>query len=237
MIKASDLIKQFEYALNNAWGYIWGTAGENWTAAKQAAIEKTTDADRAQARKYGSKWIGHTVADCSGLFKWAFKKLGGDMYHGSDTMYRKWCVNKGELRKGKRADGKQLLPGTALFVWNGTKYSHVGLYIGNNVVIEACSTIQGVITNKATATKWSHWGELKGVEYDKEPDPKPAKGYAKVTGKKVALRAEASTRASVIMRINTGEIVKMLDDPKLWDYVEYNGKRGWMMREFLEEGE
>ena len=165
MISTQALIKKFEGALNDDWGYIWGTAGELWTAEDQAKLEKTTDADRAQGRQYGSKWIGHHVADCSGLFTWAFRQLGGEMYHGSNTMYLKWCVDKGELKKGKRADGKQLKPGTAVFVWNGTNYSHVGLYIGNGQVIEAATTQKGVISGKVTATKWTHWGELKGVDY------------------------------------------------------------------------
>ena len=68
VISTQALIAKFEQALNEKWGYIWGTAGESWTAAKQKELEKTTDEDRAQGRKYGSKWIGHTVADCSGLF-------------------------------------------------------------------------------------------------------------------------------------------------------------------------
>lgn len=236
MIKSSDLIEKFKSALNNKWGYIWGTAGDKWTQAKQTAIEKTTDSNRAQARKYGSKWIGHYVADCSGLFHWAFAKLGGYMYHGSDTMYRKYCTNKGELKKGKRTDGKTLKAGTAVFVWNGTKYSHVGLFVGNNQVIEAASTQQGVISNTVTASKWTHWGELTGVSYENTPDPKPEKGYAIVTGKKVALRQDPSTRATVIMRIDTGETVKLEEAPKEWDYVSYKGKKGWMMREFLKEG-
>jgi len=166
MISTQALIKKFQEALDDHWGYIWGTAGELWTEADQKQLEKTTDSDRAQGRQYGSKWIGHHVADCSGLFYWAFKKLGGDMYHGSNTMYLKWCVDKGELKKGKRTDGKKLKPGTAVFVWNGSTYSHVGLFIGNDQVIEAANTIKGVITNKVTATKWSHWGELKGVSFD-----------------------------------------------------------------------
>ena len=165
MIKAQSLIALFRQALSEHWGYIWGTAGENWTAAKQKELEKTTDADRAQGRKYGSKWIGHTVADCSGLFSWAFKQLGGYMYHGSDTMYRKYCTGKGELKKGKRTDSSALKPGTAVFVWNGRKYSHVGLYIGDGTVIEAMGTVSGVTTTKVTAGKWTHWGELTGVDY------------------------------------------------------------------------
>ena len=165
MITTQALIEKFRQALEEKWGYIWGTAGVQWTAARQKELEKTTDSDRAQGRKYGSKWIGHKVADCSGLFSWAFKQLGGYMYHGSDTMYRKYCVSKGELNKGKRTDCATLKPGTAVFVWNGKKYSHVGLYIGDGIVIEAMGTINGVTTSKVSAGKWTHWGELVGVDY------------------------------------------------------------------------
>ena len=165
MITTQALIDKFRQALSENWGYIWGTAGEKWTAAKQKELEKTKDSDRAQGREYGSKWIGHTVADCSGLFSWAFKQLGGYMYHGSDTMYRKYCMNKGELRKGKRTDCGTLKPGTAVFVWNGKKYSHVGLFVGDGTVIEAMGTINGVTTTRVTAGKWTHWGELVGIDY------------------------------------------------------------------------
>ena len=165
MITVQALIDKFRQALSENWGYIWGTAGEKWTAAKQKELEKTKDSDRAQGREYGSKWIGHTVADCSGLFSWAFKQLGGYMYHESDTMYRKYCVNKGELRKGKRTDCGTLKPGTAVFVWNGKKYSHVGLFVGDGTVIEAMGTINGVTTTRVTAGKWTHWGELVGIDY------------------------------------------------------------------------
>ena len=239
VITTQALIELFQQALADEWGYIWGTAGEKWTAAKQAELERTTDPDRELSRKYGAKWIGHYVADCSGLFSWAFKQLGGYMYHGSDTMYRKYCTYHGELKKGKRADGATLKPGTAVFVWNGKKYSHVGLFVGNGLVIEAMGTINGVTTSKVTATKWTHWGELKGVDYSgtqPEPEPGPEPGYAIVTGKRVALREEPSKRATIIMRIDTGETVKLEPEPDEWDYVSYKGRKGWMMKEFLKEG-
>ena len=184
VISTSALIEKFKKALADKWGYIWGTAGEKWTAAKQANLEKTTDADRENSRKYGSKWIGHMVADCSGLFSWAFKQLGGYMYHGSDTMYRKYCTAKGELKSGKRTDGQGLKPGTAVFVWKDSKgkYTHVGLYIGGVMVIEAKGAQAGVTTSKITDSKWTNWGELKNVDYTgiapepaPEPEPTPVK--------------------------------------------------------------
>lgn len=171
VISTEALIAKFQYALDNNWGYIWGTAGVEWTAARQKQLEQTTDADRESGRKYGSKWIGHRVADCSGLFSWAFKQLGGYMYHGSNTIWDKYCVAKGALVKGKRDDGKELKPGTAIFTHNVKKGNrgHIGLYIGGGWVIEASGTINGVIKSKITISKWVEWGELKGVDYDNVP--------------------------------------------------------------------
>ena len=51
VISTEALIEKFKYALENDWGYIWGTAGVMWTKAKQEQLEKTTDADRESGRK------------------------------------------------------------------------------------------------------------------------------------------------------------------------------------------
>ncbi len=165
MIKAIKLSDYAKGALANHWGYIWGTSGVLWTAAKQKALEKTTDSDRANSRKYGSQWIGHMVADCSGLISGFFSRNKGKMVHGSDTMYRNWCQAKGTLRGGKRTDGKPLLPGTAVFNYDTVKgkYYHVGVFIGDGYVIEAMGAQHGVTTSKIT--RWGYWGELKGLDY------------------------------------------------------------------------
>ena len=233
MIKTDDLIGKFEHALDNDWGYIWGQAGDVWTQSKQNA------ATREQTVKYGQQWVGHHVADCSGLFSWAFKQLGGYMYHGSDTMFRKYTTENGTLKGGKRTDGRELLPGTAVFVWKekDQKYGHVGLYIGGEWVIEAASTQSGVIKTKVSNKKWTHWGQLKDVDYNGGDEPVP-EGYAIVTGKRVALRSAPTTQASVLTRVDTGKKVKLEDPPPSeWDYVSYQGKKGWMMKKFLKEGE
>ena len=230
-ISAKDLIAKFQYALDNAFGYIWGERGELWTQKKQNA------ATREQTVQYGQQWVGHRVADCSGLFWWAFKELGGYMYHGSNTMWDKYCTSKGKLKNGKRTDGQELKPGTAVFVYDEKtgKRSHVGLFVGNGDVIESAGTKQGVIKGKVSNSKWEEWGELKGCNYDGGDVPVP-EGYAIVTGKRVALRQDPSTKANIIMRINTGEQVKIEEPPaSQWEYVSYQGKEGYMMKEFLKE--
>lgn len=244
MINPGDLVAKFQYVLDlkPAAGYIWATAGETWTAARQAALEKTTDADRASGRKYGSKWIGHRVWDCSGMFSWAFNQLGGYMYHGSNTMWDKYCTSKGELKAGKRTDGKELKPGTAVFTYNKDKKKrgHVGLYIGDGWVIEAAGTQSGVIKSRVTLSKWVEWGELKGVNYSGKPEPEPQPtptptppaGKAVVTGKNVALREGPSTSTPVMVRIVTGATVDIATVSG-WTYVKYGSKYGFMMNQFI----
>lgn len=226
MIPADNLIAKFKYAYDNHWGYIINTAGILWTQTKQNAT--TSDA----AKKYGQQWVGRYVADCSGLFSWAFDQLGGYMYHGSNTMWNKYCTAQGKLRSGKRADGKTLKPGTAVFVLkNGSDRSHVGLYIGNGEVIEASSTQTGVIKSKISNSKWAEWGELKGVDYSAEI-PTSNVGSAVVNAVKVALRSGPSTNDSVLVRVDKGERVQVLGES--WTKVTYQGKTGYMMSKFLD---
>lgn len=114
-ISSSELIAQFQTALREGWGYIYGASGEIWTQAQQNA------ASREQTKKYGQKWVGHRVADCSGLFAWAFRQLGGYCYHGSNTMFRRYSSASGSLSAGKRIDGEPLKPGTAVYKFNAWK--------------------------------------------------------------------------------------------------------------------
>ena len=179
MIQAADLIAKFQYALDDNWGYIWGTAGVMWTQARQTAIEKTTDENRSMSRKYGSKWIGHYVADCSGLFVWAFAQFGVKMAHISSNIFISYCTkNKGKLTTALK---RTILPGSAVFTGETAgNHPHVGLYVGNDTVIEAKGTVAGVITSKLTDKKWTFYGELKDVQYDgvePSPDPEPSPGW------------------------------------------------------------
>ena len=249
-IKTADLIAKFQYALDNKWGYILNTWHTKWTQAlqtqkvnymenKYGSAWKTNDNAKKDssytAAMYGSRWIGRYVTDCSGLFYWAFKELGGYMYHGSNTMWNKYCVNKGKLVNGRRADGLELKPGTAVFVLkNGSDRSHVGLYIGNGTVIEASGTQVGVITTLITNKKWAEWGELKGVDYGAMSTPEVEKydKTATVNDVKVALRSAPSTKSTILLRVDKGATVQVEEEE--WTKVSYKGKQGYMMTKFLD---
>lgn len=157
-IKASALIDIFRQALEEEWGYIWGKSGQTWTQASQNA------ATRDMTVRYGQKWVGRRVADCSGLFVWAFKQLGGSIYHGSNTMWKKYTTVKGTL-----TGTMSIRPGTAVFtVGSDGVRGHVGLYVGGGICIEAKGTAYGVVTSQLS--RWDEWGELVGVEYDLTAD-------------------------------------------------------------------
>lgn len=159
MIDAGNLIALFRQTLDDKWGYIWGTSGQVWTEAKQRA------ATREMTIQYGRRWIGHCVADCSGMFVWAFKQLGASIYHGSNTIWNKYCSSKGKLSKGQRTDGQPIKPGTAVFLYRASDNNrhHIGLYVGDDTVIEAKGTMYGVVTSRLN--HWDEWGELKDVDY------------------------------------------------------------------------
>ncbi len=185
-VRAADLIQLFRKAREKRWGYIWGKRGQIWTQANQNA------ATRAQTVKWGQKWVGKHVADCSGLFVWAFRELGASIYHGSNTIWNKYCS-----RKGKIAAGVSLRPGTAVFQeTNGTR-THIGLYVGDGAVIEARGTRDGVI--QSSPSDWDEWGELKEVDYSEtaaEPVVIPRKTIQR--GSKGALVRELQERLNTL---------------------------------------
>lgn len=193
MVRATLIISDCEYALSVDGGYIWGKYGQTWTRKDQDNLvarmvklfgsDWQTDAaakddDYYMGAKYGSKWIGHRVWDCSGLVRWAMAQHSLSVAHGSNSIYDRYCSSKGTLTAGKRTDGKTLKPGSVVFTSNPStgKKPHIGVYIGDGFIIEAASTQKGVVKSKITDKnsngkyKWTYWGELKGLSYNEEDE-------------------------------------------------------------------
>ena len=170
MIKVSEIAALFLQAYRDRWGYIWGKYGQQWTKKNQEAMNKTTSAKYATARKYGARWIGHRVADCSGLLRWAMLQFDVKIQHSSNAIWKEYCKKQGKLMNGKRADGYAIRPGTAVFLCDksGNRH-HVGAYVGGKCV-EAKGTQWGVV--ESDLSRWDEWGELKEVDYSEYPDTK-----------------------------------------------------------------
>lgn len=248
MIASSKLIDLFKQAANERWGYIWGASGETWTQKDQ------NKATRDMTMKYGQQWVGKRVADCSGLFVWAFKELGESIYHGSNTIWRSHLSSKGTLSKDKRTDGKDLKPGTAVFQMkkdasqdDGEDQSHIGLYIGDGLVVEAWSTQKGVKYTKLADRDWEQWGELKKVDYGDVSNTGGNKMtetilyYAVVTasnGLPVNFRTAPANGASRVTRcpkIGTGTKVGIISSDGTWSKIRYGDHIGYMMDKFLKK--
>ena len=175
-IKAKDFAEIVEKAYNENWGYIWGTAGESWTEAKQKNLKAKYESDPQKysdyklGAQYGSKWIGHKVADCSGLVKWALNQLGlKGIYHGSNSQFNKNCFKTGRVVKGESIPvGALIFTGSAV-----GQHNHVGILTSPTCVTEAQGTIKGIVHTPLSNKKWTWWGLVNGVDYEDAPDVDP----------------------------------------------------------------
>ena len=168
-----------------------------------------------------------------------FETLGGTIAHGSNSIWDKYCANKGKLRNGERTDGQELQPGTAVFTEaEDGRHNHIGLYTGNGLVIEAQGTQAGVVTSLVTNKKWKAWGELKGVSYAEGGEKEMKKATVVLpsgaSGSTVNMRESASRSAKIVCQVPVGASVDVIQDKGEWCYIQYNGKTGYMMSNYLE---
>lgn len=119
------------------------------------------------AEKWKYEWgaARRGCVDCSGAFVYAFRQLGGSIYHGSNTIARKYVG----------AFQKTPAPGFAAFKWKKTdtaKYPdgrgdfyHIGLVDADGeFVLNAKGTKAGFCRDKADG--WHSFAPLLGVEYN-----------------------------------------------------------------------
>ena len=162
MISVNDFVNTAIIPYREGGGYIWGATGGTWTAEDQ---KKAT---REMTVKYGSRWIGKRVWDCSGLIYWIYRLYGMTITHGSNTMYKEFCSAKGKIKGGKKENGDPIKKGSAVFLYRSSDNNrhHVGVYIGDGQCVEAKGTINGVVMSDIS--HWHEWGELLGVDYSDE---------------------------------------------------------------------
>ncbi|MGN1402095.1 MAG: C40 family peptidase [Bacillus sp. (in: firmicutes)] len=122
-----------------------GLAGSMETQA--SANHRTKAANTAQKHvgvKY--KWGGTTVKgfDCSGLVQYSFRNAGKSLPRTAALMYTKGsAVSKSKLQKGD----------LVFFKTNGSKVSHVGIFVGNNKFVHSSSS-KGVTVTSMNNSYW-----------------------------------------------------------------------------------
>lgn len=221
-IPVQALYDNCEMMLRDQWGYIWGTAGIKWTEARQKATENE------MAQKYGSRWIGHMVADCSGVMVYIWRQYGLKIPHGSNSIKRQSMGKLSTIPK----------PGQgALKLRDGDDYYHIGIVAKDGQhVYEAKGTIFGFVVSDVK--EWDWFGNFNDVDYEEVPMP---------DGERVIYRAEVTTQSGplnmrsgngtefpIIGRLPKGEIVDvMVECPNGWMYIDDDGDQGYVDGRYL----
>lgn len=181
------------------------------------------------------------VVDCSGAFVWAFKQFEQSIYHGSNTIARKYI--SGNLRPASEAK-----PGWAVFkqCFDGeepTQYKsdglgdfyHIGLLDADGVsVLNAKGVASGFSSDPIG--KWQYAAPLKGVEYEEETQMNVLY-TALVNTQSDPLRVrEAPVTGRILGTVPKGGIVSVLKDGD-WPRVRYNELVGYASGEYLQRVE
>lgn len=181
MDKSGDVISRARSQVDRSC-YVWGAEGQdlNAMADPEAFVRKsetTGDAEtrarnvmRTMARyeKLKAKGIDPILCfDCSGFVYWALKPYA--LVTGRRTAAGYYSQTEHKTRGELRA-------GDLLFVWNGSKISHVGIYAGNDRAIHCKGRDVGVIEEGINKHGWNRYGKVKGM-YDDEPQPIPPGTY------------------------------------------------------------
>lgn len=240
-IPVSEMYVYLQQMLNEKWGYIYGTAGKLWTEKLQSS---TTN---EMAIKYGSKWIGHMVTDCSGVMVYIWKQFGLTIEHGSNAIARK--------RVGAMV--KKPKPGYAAFKWREKgepasyqdgkgDYYHIGIVgADGETVYESKGTATGFVTSAAST--WTYFAPFKDVEYKETNEVMPMEPYyVEVTGDNVRIRTGPGVNYSKIGAAYKGDILRVITDNGNWVYVvpietaprnveKSNLSAGYIYKQYTEE--
>ena len=178
MAKPDIVIKAAEACMD--WSYVWGAVGAECTPSKREYYMGRSaigEKDRENIKKAcqvlngsssvcnGCKWYPNNQKtlcnDCQGFVKNILSRVGVSMKGGGCTSM--WNDNSNWTEKGKIAD----IPNKVclVFINEGEKMSHVGIYIGNGQVIHCSKYVrQGPCPDKSWG--WSHYAIPAGLYGD-----------------------------------------------------------------------
>lgn len=129
--------------------------------------------------------------DCSGMFVRAFRRQGASIYHGSNTIFRKYLSRSGTI-----ASAADLRPGMAVFKWKSETparfsdgrgdFCHIGLVTSVSPLRIVHASTEGMaVKADSKIGKWRYWGWLKDVP---EGGTNPAGDSAVSTASRPTLR-------------------------------------------------
>ncbi len=162
-----DLVAYAKQAFENGWGYVWGTCGWVLTDGMfQSKLSQYPDGVGKHKDFIKENWLHVRTTDCVGLIK-GYGWLDADSLEvgyntngmpdlSADQMYQAATV-KGSMNTMPD------MPGLA--VWHK---GHIGVYVGNGLVIEAMGTKYGVVKTELAARNWTAWLKIPYINYESE---------------------------------------------------------------------
>ena len=191
-------------------------------------------------RMYQEHWVYEWGAaregcvDCSGAFVWAYKQFGASIYHGSNSIARKYCG----------AMGKEPHPGYAAFKWRAkdtAKYPdgkgdfyHIGLVAEDGAhVYEARGTKAGFVKSEAGA--WHSFAPLKDVQYDEGGQTmEPYHAVVSTSSGSLNMRSGPGLSYPVTFKLPKGTPVTVLIAYDTgWAFVDEDGTQGYVSLKYL----
>ena len=202
-------------------GYVYGSKGERCTPSLRESCAAANPSQKKNILEVSAKWdYNYNVWDCSGIMRGAWQKLSGKKSGGATSIYRDWCTRKGPIETMPEVPGVLVFHGK-VDAKGKPDMSHVGVYIGNGMVVDARGSREGVLygTKESYKGKWSHWAMPDDVDYEntqpQEPEPEqPAlwTGHVKTkTGNGISLWTDA-TKDKRVCTVPEGAEVDVLED-------------------------
>ena len=212
--------------------YVWGAQGEKDITEAWIRKKETSDTNAKRAISLWKKRIAQGMEniaayDCSGLIM---------RFLIDEGLYKSDMSSRGLYSAAQKLDRPaELMPGDLVFRHNGERIHHVGVFVGNGMVIESKGRDDGVVLRLMDASGkfyWNRYGRL-GVITDDESRPEPEipcypDMYYYSGATYVNLRTEPN--GEIIGRVNRGDKVLVLADRDGWAEVikkENRYLRGW----------
>lgn len=214
--------------------YVWGAKGQimsamgdlpGWLNERETADSTNSKAQNiARVMAMYSKLISKGITeirgfDCSGFVYYVYHKLGLMSSRLSAASYYNKCtrINRADLRAGD-----------LVFVHNGSKISHIGIYIGSDRVVHCKGRDVGVVEEKITAHGWNRYGRWAGV-YDATGSADGA-AYVLTLGA-LNVRTGSGKSYAVLGIVKRGAKLQYIDTDTVgerWYKVQYCGGIGYI---------
>lgn len=166
-----DLAIYARQALENNWGYVWGTYGSVLTQSLfDYKLRQYPDGVGNHEEYIREHWLGRRTTDCIGLIKgygWLDPEsliikyaTNGMPDYGANQMYQ------AAKDAGSECGSIDTMPDVVgLILWmNG----HAGVYIGGGYAIEAMGTEYGVVRTEVAGRGWQAWYKIPYIDYIEE---------------------------------------------------------------------